>query len=226
MEGVYCVTSSSPVPSSDSSSPTVSIPKEGIRTRKGQARAEGSEITVTYAAVTASRSPTPQASLLLLLTEPESGVSIRWQCAQESSPLTPATGNKPGLAVTETYTFAGEELGVGREIRGGLWDLRRRLPSLTKSIVKRRPVSVLVLRVAQRAALGDDAPCYSSHETTVREKVKRIAVRGPNPNTNELATGTNAETTRLQNAGEGNDNMPYGLKHFGFQLLAAQSSAN
>lgn len=86
VEGVYCVTSSSPVPSSDSSSPTVSIPKGGIRTRKGQARAEGSEITVTYAAATASRSPTPQASLLLLLTEPESGVSIRRQCAQESSP--------------------------------------------------------------------------------------------------------------------------------------------
>lgn len=115
---------------------------------------------------------------------------------------------------------------MGREIRGGLWDLRRRLPSLTKSIAKRRPFSVLVLLVAQSAALGDDASCYSSHETTVRKKVKRIAVPRPNPNTNELATGTNAETTRLQTAGEGNDNMPYGLKHFGFQFLAAKSRAN
>lgn len=115
---MQCVTNSSPVPSSDSSRPTVSIPKEGIRARKGQAWAEGSEITVTYAAVTASRSPTLQASLLLLLTEPDSGVSIRWQCAQESSPLTPATGNNPGLAVTETYTFAGGRTRGGQRDKG------------------------------------------------------------------------------------------------------------
>ena len=90
------VTKSFSMPSSHSCILLLSTPqRDGTGTRRGWAWAERvAESAATYTEVAATPSPTHQANLLFLLSEPDFRVSVRQQRALESRPLTRTPGNK------------------------------------------------------------------------------------------------------------------------------------